>query len=64
MIGSSNVCMHIVCKTVLECNETMPVKNNLGNKKKAEKDLLFACMYESTKQIKSQSKKNGCRPTS
>ena len=35
MIGSSNVCVHVVCKTVLECNETMPVKNNLGNKIKS-----------------------------
>ena len=36
MIGSCNVCVHIVCKTVLECNQsTMSIKNNnLGKKKK------------------------------
>ena len=36
MIGSCNVCVHIVCKTVLECTGiTMPVKNNLKNEKKS-----------------------------
>ena len=64
MIGSCNVCVHVVCKTVLECNEiTMPVKNNLGNEKKLKKICcLHACIKVQNKLSLSQ--KNGCRPTS